>query len=211
VTSLLHVDSSIRHDGSTSRTLAAQFAQTWLQGGADRTVVYRDLTVTPPPHLSWDAFTAAMTPAGDHTEEQSSAAKAREELIVELESADALLLSSPMYNYSIPSALKAWIDNVIVMSRTAGRPDGTGALTGKPVTVVLSRGGGYGPGTPRAAWNHQEAYLRHVLEALGADDIHIVAAELTLASSNPAMVGLVGAAEESLAAAERAVAGRAAA
>jgi len=100
--------------------------------------IYRDLTAQPVPHLTADAHTAAFVAPGDHTREQSAAFVARIRLIEELEQADAVLIGALMYNYSIPSTLKAWLDNVILTGRTAAT--GNSKLKGKPVTVVARPG-----------------------------------------------------------------------
>jgi FMN-dependent NADH-azoreductase len=207
---LLHLDSSVS-PFSSSRSVAAQFVATWSAANPGGDVVYRDLATTPPPHITWEAVTASMQPPDTHSADQADAWKARAELIVELEGADSLLLSVPMYNWSIPSTLKAWIDNVIAVGRTVNSETGTGVLSGKSVTVITGRGGAYGPGTPMEGKDHQEPYLRQVLEALGATDIHFIHIELTAAASNPAMANLVPLAEQSRATAEQAVSARAAA
>ncbi|WP_322767064.1 MULTISPECIES: FMN-dependent NADH-azoreductase [unclassified Frankia] len=210
MSTLLHIDSSVS-PGSASRAVAGQFAVAWAASHANGTVVHRDLAATPPPHISWDGVTASMTPDEARTAEQTAAWQAREALISELEAADSLLVSVPMYNWSITSTLKAWIDNVIALGRTVDMTGGPGVLTGKPVTVVTARGGAYGPGTPQEGNDHQEPYLRHVFGALGATDISFIHVELTMAAINPAMAELVPLAEQSREAAEKAALARAAA
>ncbi|WP_322760795.1 FMN-dependent NADH-azoreductase [Frankia sp. Cr2] len=210
MSTLLHIDSSVS-PGSASRAVAGQFAAAWADSHANGTVVHRDLAATPPPHISWDGVTASMTPDEARTAEQTAAWQAREELISELEAADSVLVSVPMYNWSITSTLKAWLDNVIAIGRTVDMTGGPGVLTGKPVTVITARGGAYGPGTPQEGNDHQEPYLRHVFGALGATDISFIHVELTMAAINPAMAELVPLAEQSREAAEKAALARAAA
>ncbi|WP_131765689.1 FMN-dependent NADH-azoreductase [Candidatus Protofrankia californiensis] len=207
---LLHIDSSVSPT-SASRAVAGQFTTAWTESHPGGTVIYRDLVANPPAHLGWEAVSASVTPADTRSPEQAAAWAEREELIAELEAADALLLSVPMYNWSITSTVKAWIDAVIVVDRTVSLTGGSGALSGKPVTIVTARGGAYGPGTPQEGNDYQEPYLRHVLAALGATDINFINVELTLASVTPAMADLIPLAEQSRAVAEKAVAARAAA
>ncbi|WP_250284537.1 MULTISPECIES: NAD(P)H-dependent oxidoreductase [unclassified Frankia] len=207
---LLHIDSSVS-PASESRAFAGRFATAWTESHPGGTVTYRDLAANPPSHLGWDGISASVTSADERSPEQAAAWGGREELIAELEAADALLLSVPMYNWSITSTLKAWIDAVVVVDRTVSLSGGPGVLNGKPVTVITARGGAYGPGTPQEGNDYQEPYLRHVLTALGATDIDFINVELTLATVNPALADLIPLAEQSRATAEKAVAARAAA
>jgi FMN-dependent NADH-azoreductase len=208
---LLHVDASLAREGSTSRTLGATFVDAWRTAQPDGIVTYRDLTVTPPPHLDWDAVSAAAIPAERHTPAQAQAVKLREELISEVEAADTLLLSLPMYNFSVPSTFKAWIDQVILVGRTLRQPPEPSALTGSRVTVIATQGGSYGAGTPKEGWDHQLPFVAHVLEALGATDVELIRVEMTLAPVNPALASFTELFERSLAAGEAAARARAAA
>ncbi|MFK0171078.1 FMN-dependent NADH-azoreductase [Streptomyces sp. NPDC090306] len=187
---LLHIDSSVFPQGaSSSRAVTEAFRAAWQQEHPEGTVVYRDLNSEPVPHLTTESATAGFAAPDTHTPEQAAAFAGRLRLIEELEQADAVLIGAPMYNFAIPSTLKAWLDNVILMGRTAGAEDTS--IKGKPVTVVASRGGAYGPGTPREGFEYVQNYLRAVLvDALGLDAEFIVP-ELTMAPQNPAMADLV--------------------
>ncbi|CAO5231601.1 FMN-dependent NADH-azoreductase [Frankia sp. AgKG'84/4] len=207
---LLHVDASLAREGSTSRNLGGAFVAAWQSAHPDGTVTYRDLALTPPAHLDWEAISAASIPAQRHTPAQAESVKAREELIVELETADELLLSLPMYNFSVPSAFKAWVDQVIVVGRTLRQPPEFSVLAGKRATVIATQGGSYAPGTPREGWDHQLPYVAHVLEALGAADVELIRVEMTLAPVNPALASFTEVYESSLAAGEAAIRSRAA-
>lgn len=206
---LLHIDSSFAGDASVSRAIGRQYVEAWLAAHPDGVIIYRDLALTPPPHLDWVALSAAMTPEDERTPEQTEAVKLREELVTELETADEYLLTVPMYNWSIPSTLKSWIDQVIVVGRTSATADGRGPLTGKKVTVVITKGGSYAPGAPKEGWDHITPYLAHVLEALGATDAEFVDVEMTLAQSQPALAQFIELFHSSRAAAEEAVRARA--
>jgi FMN-dependent NADH-azoreductase len=196
---LLHLDASMRWSGSVSRELSAAYAQAWRAAHPDGTYVYRDLAVDPVPHLDEASFTAAATPDEDHTDEQRVGWKISSELIDELIEADTVLLGVPMYNFSIPSTLKAWLDRIITPGTALNRETGEGPLAGKRVVVTASRGGSYAPGTPRESFEFQERYLRAVLSSVGLDqDLTFVNAELTLARTVPALAQFQDLAAESL-------------
>jgi FMN-dependent NADH-azoreductase len=186
---LLHIDSSVfPGEASTSRAVAGTFREIWQEQHPEGTVIYRDLSAHPVPHISADAHTAGFALPETHTPEQAAAYAARLQLIEELEQADAVLIGAPMYNYSIPSTLKAWLDNVILFGRTAGEAP---SAKGTPVTVIASRGGAYGPGTPKEAYEYVLPYLTAIFaDTLGLDLDYIVP-ELTMAPHNPAMAQLV--------------------
>ncbi|CAM5516046.1 FMN-dependent NADH-azoreductase [Streptomyces avidinii] len=192
---LLHLDSSLSPaDGSASRAVTAAFRQAWEEQHPEGTVVYRDLAAEPVPHLDGLAVSAAFTDPSTHSPEQAAALAGRLELVAELERADAVLIGAPMYNFSIPSTLKAWLDQVIVMGRTAG-PESP--LKGLPVTVVASRGGSYAPGTPREGMEYVRNYLDGLLTEMFGAEVDFIVPELTLAASVPAMAELVPLAEAS--------------
>lgn len=202
---LLHIDTSLRWSGSVSREVGQAFAQYWQAAHPTGTYLYRDLARDPVPHLDEATFTAANTPEPEHTAEQRSGWAISKPLIDELTTADVILLGTPMYNFTIPSTLKAWLDRVITPATSVDRQTGTGPLVGKRVVVAAARGGAYGPGTPRESFDFQERYLRAVLSALGLDrDITFINAELTLAGDNPALAQFKDLAAESLENAHRA-------
>lgn len=194
---LLHLDSSLHTgSGSTSRAVTAAFRAAWEAEHPEGTVVYRDLAADPVPHLDGAAVSAAFADPSTHTPAQAAALAERLKLVEELERADAVLIGAPMYNFSIPSTLKAWLDQVIVMGRTAG-PESP--LKGLPVTVVASRGGSYEPGTPREGMEYVRNYLDGVLTEMFGAEVDFIVPELTLASSVPAMAELIPLAEASYA------------
>ncbi|MCT9005283.1 FMN-dependent NADH-azoreductase [Streptomyces sp. NPDC054766] len=187
---LLHIDSSVFPGGaSTSRAVTDAFRTAWEEQHPDGTVVYRDLAAHPVPHITADAHTAGFAAPDTHTAEQAEAFAARLKLIEELENADAILIGAPMYNFAIPSTLKAWLDNVVLMGRTAMAEDSK--AKGTPVTVVASRGGSYAPGTPREGFEYVQNYLEAVLRDMLALEVDFIVPELTSAPHNPAMAELV--------------------
>ena len=144
---LLHIDSSAT-PYSVSRDLAESFRKVWAEQNPDGTVTYRDLAAEPVPHLNQAAVAAGFIPPAAHNLEQQAAMLLRDELIEELIAADTVLVSTPMYNWTIPSNLKAWIDQVLVNDRTITFDGSPGPLAGKPATIVASYGGGYTPNSP---------------------------------------------------------------
>jgi FMN-dependent NADH-azoreductase len=187
---LLHLDSSLRSEGSRSRKLSAHFADRWRAANPTGIVTYRDLAADPVPHLDDVAFFAQFVPEPDRTPEQAAAVALGTQLIDEVLAAGTILIGLPLYNFGPPSTFKAWFDR-IVSERT------TGKLGDKEFVVVSARGGGYGPGTPRAGWDHREPWLRHALTTLGVQDAIFIDTELTLARESPAMIPLdLGAAED---------------
>ncbi|RKN43175.1 FMN-dependent NADH-azoreductase [Streptomyces hoynatensis] len=191
---LLHIDSSLNGENSVSRAVARSFREAWEQQHPEGTVRYRDLAAEPLPHLDGLAYHTQSVPAEERTPEQVAAFALREELASELEAADAVLIGAPLYNYSIPSNLKAWLDHVIIMGRTAGEGS---TIAGKPVTVVTSRGGSYAPGTPMEGNDFAHPYLNWLLGGSLGMDVEFIVPELTLAPIVPAMAGLIGKSKES--------------
>lgn len=192
---LLHIDTSLNGDRSHSRAVTAAFRAAWQEEHPDGTVIYRDLAADPLPHIDATAYYAGYTAPDEQDAEQQAAFALRKQLIEEAESADAILLGAPMYNWSISSGLKAWLDHIIAVGRNAMTENPT--LAGKPVTVVTSRGGSYRPGTPEEGNDYVEPYLQMVLaDKLGMKPEFIVP-ELTLAPVMPAMSSLVPQFEQS--------------
>ena len=191
---LLHLDSSLRTEGSRSRRLSAYYADRWQARHPGGTVTYRDLAANPVPHLDHVAFSARFAAPADHTPEQAVASALTEKLVDEVLAADTILIGMPLYNFGPPSTFKAWFDR-IVSERTGGK------LGDKEFVIVTARGGGYQPGTPRHGWDHREPWLRHALTTLGVSDAVFIDTELTLARESPMMIplDLGGAEDQSLA------------
>ena len=202
---LLHLDSSIRTEPSRSRALSRYFAAAWRAVNPDGTVVYRDLAADPIPHIDEEAFSANFTPEEARTPRQRESRALAERLVGEVLAADDIVIGMPLYNFGVPSTVKAWFDRLVVLGMTVGEQGGL--LGGRTLTVTAARGGGYGPGTPREGWDHREPWLIHAFGQLGLADLRFIHAELTLARESPAMIPLdLGAAEdESLAAAHEAI------
>jgi FMN-dependent NADH-azoreductase len=176
---LLLVTSSLFGDQSKSAQLAREFVEAWRGTNPGTTVVERPLTPESIPHLSLGALGALMTPAEQRSAEQHTTVAFADRLIEELEAADTIVLAVPMYNFSIPSTLKAWIDHVARAGRTfrysAQGPEGL--LKDKKVFVVTGRGGIYTGDSPAKVLDFQEPYLRGVLGFLGLTDVSFIHVE----------------------------------
>lgn len=163
---LLHLDASSLGQHSVSRELTAAIVARLAQEHAALDVTYRDLTASPLPH--WSPVVDA----------ESDAAKLGEVVMDEFQAADVVVIGAPMYNFSIPSQLKAWIDRIAVAGKTFGYTENgpKGLVEGKRVIIASSRGGVYSAG-PAAGLDFQETYLRSVLGFLGITNIEFVRAE----------------------------------
>jgi FMN-dependent NADH-azoreductase len=175
---LLRVDSSARRN-SISRQLTDQFVETWRHENPKGEVIERNLASTHLPIITDEWVGAAYSDPSSHTPEQKAALAISNELVEELLAADAIVISSPMYNFTIPAQLKGWIDNIVRAGRTVlwSAQGPQGALTGKKVFVITSRGGSFRPGTPAEKFDFQEPYLRHVLAFMGITDVTFIHAE----------------------------------
>lgn len=201
---LLHIDSSIQGERSTSRRLTARAAAVWQAAHPDGTVTYRDLGRDPLPHFDEASGLARIVPPDQHTPAQTASWELTRELIGEIKRADTILLGLPVYNFGAPSSVKAWVDHLVAPGLSIDAETHTGLLGGREFLVLASRGGGYGEGTPREGWDHAEAWLPHGVSGTGLEP-RFITAELTLAPVNPAMADLIPLAEKSLAAAEEAI------
>jgi FMN-dependent NADH-azoreductase len=137
---ILQLDSSANVGSSVSRRLTSEFAQRWAAASPDRAICHRDLHVNPLPHLPTNAmhFTAELRPE-NATAPTPEAAALQAELLEELSGAAAVVIGAPMYNFSMPSTLKAWLDYVHVIGANSPAAEGITPLFGKPVTVVSAR------------------------------------------------------------------------
>lgn len=178
---LLRLDSSPMGDRSISRRLTEQFAQTWRAAHPDGRVVERDLAPLGLGVVNGFWVGAAYTPQAARTAEQASALKVSDELISELQHSDEYVFGVAMHNFSIPSTLKLWIDQVVRVGRTFayGAEGPKGLLTGKKATVLLASGGMYSPGTSMSALDFVTPYLRTVLGFIGVTDVTVIVAEGT--------------------------------
>ena len=196
---LLQLDSSIDPARSRSRVVTAAFADAWRARGADFTVTVRDLHAQPVPHLTSAAshWAPRLRRAGE--EPPAAEAALQQQLIDELLAADVLLVGAPMYNYSLPSTLKAWVDHIHVPGVTAPFDTTDQPLAGRPALVVTSRGAAYDVGTPSEGWDHTVPPLRLILGTALGMAVSVLEVNLTLADTVPALADQQERAEAELA------------
>ena len=208
MSSLLQIEVSPGGEHSVSRQISAEYVAAWKAVHSDGTVILKDFATNPVPHLDGEAIFAGYTPEGSRSEGMVAKHQYRQDLIKEITGVDEILISTPMWNWAVPSVLKAYFDQIII----PGQLDGSGAdgLKGKKVTFVVSQGGSYAEGSPRHGWDYETGYLNLVATALGSTDVEIILAELTLAGIVPGMESLVEKKEASIAAAIAAAKKRAA-
>ncbi|WP_329400327.1 FMN-dependent NADH-azoreductase [Streptomyces melanogenes] len=203
---LLHLDSSARRD-SFSRQLGATFATAWRAAGGG-TVTYRDLAAEPVPPIreAWTRICDTLLREGItaidryaeavRTDEERAAWAVVEPLLAELVAADVVLIGAPMYNFGVPAALKAWIDQVTFPKMV---------LAPRKFVVASARGGAYGPGLPREPFDHQGRYLLDFFRGhYAVDDGEIISAELVNARVDPTLAARLDQHHESSAEATRA-------
>jgi FMN-dependent NADH-azoreductase len=175
---ILHIDSSPLPT-SISRELTREFVNEWKTTHPDGTVIYRDLAATAPKPIDSAWVSASYTPEASRTPEQNALLANSEELIAELLRADEYVIGVAMHNFTIPSVLKLWIDQVVRAGRTFayGAQGPKGLLQGKRAVVLSASGGVYGAGTPFAAANFMDPYLKTVLGFIGVTETKFITAE----------------------------------
>jgi FMN-dependent NADH-azoreductase len=175
---LLHIDSSVLGPHSVSRQVSAAIVDRLQKATPDLNVTYRDLTATPLAHLSGSHLAAAQGAVPEAVALQRDLA-AGQTVLEEFLAADIVVIGAPMYNFTIPSQLKAWIDRILVSGKTFKySAQGVEGLAGnKRVIIAISRGGFYGAGTPSAAAEHLETYLHSVFSFIGIANPEIIVAE----------------------------------
>lgn len=194
---LLHIDSSVRGEVSVSRRLTARAADRWRAAHSDGTVTYRDLSTSLIPHLDAATGLARMVTAHQRTAAQDASFALSAELTDEIKQADTVLLGLPLYNFGPPSTVKAWVDHIVALGLSIDAETHAGLLGDTDFIVLASRGGGYGPGTPREGWDHAQTWLSHALSVTGLQP-QFITAELTTADVDPRMAHLKPLAAESL-------------
>ncbi|WP_309090073.1 NAD(P)H-dependent oxidoreductase [Phenylobacterium sp.] len=160
---LLHIDAGITGSASVSRQITASVVDALMQADPTLRVTRRDLAATPIPHLDGSRLEGL----------------ADNEILREFLDTDVVVIGAPMYNFGLPSQLKAWFDHILVAGRTFryGAAGPEGLVKGKTVIVASSRGGEYAAGGPRAAFDFQERHLQAMLQFTGIDDVVIIRAE----------------------------------
>jgi FMN-dependent NADH-azoreductase len=160
---ILHIDASINGENSASRAISSSIVKQLKSALWGEQVVYRDLAANPLPHLTLDAF-------------------ADTSVLDEFLAADTVVIGAPMYNFSLPTQLKAWIDRILIAGRTFRYTENgpEGLAKGKRVIIALARGGIYSGASPAAALEHLETYLRGVFNFIGIEPEFVLAEGLNL-------------------------------
>jgi FMN-dependent NADH-azoreductase len=199
---LLHVDSSIRLDGSVSRAMTKRSATVWRAAHPHGTVTYRDLGSEPVPHLDTVGGLARHIPPIEHNREQAASWKLSQRLVDEIKQADAIVLGLPLYNLGPPSSVKAWVDHLVAPGLSVDPATGDGLLGGRDFIVIATRGGGDAPGAPRDPWERTALWLPHGLALTGLRP-RFITVEFGLAEGSDKMAAFVPSARASREAAER--------
>ncbi|HEX4153493.1 MAG TPA: NAD(P)H-dependent oxidoreductase [Steroidobacteraceae bacterium] len=195
MTTLLQINASINRDNGQSSQLANQFVAAFRKSHPDATVLVRDVAASEPvPHLTSERFAAFITKPHERNAEQHAVVAYSDTLIEEIKRADIVVIGLPMYNFGVPSQLKAYFDHIaragVTFAYTEKGP--VGRLTGKKVYVFAARGGQY-VGTPI---DTQTSYVRDFLAFLGMNDVQFVYAEGLAISPESREAGLARAAAE---------------
>lgn len=181
MTTILQIEASARGERSLSRGLSRRLRDAWRSHQPEARIVSRDVGRQPPPLVSEAWIAAAFTPPAERSPEQEAVLAPSEALIDEVEAADVIVIATPMYNYGMPAALKAWFDQVIRVGRTFSFDLARGdwplepVLGGKILVVLSSRGEfGFEPGGVRASMNHLEPHIATCAHYLGAAEHHFI-------------------------------------
>nr|WP_294918095.1 NAD(P)H-dependent oxidoreductase [uncultured Neokomagataea sp.] len=201
MTKLLHIDSSILGDHSTGRALTAEVVAHFKAKEPGLEVTYRDVVAQPLAHLDIEIFSQLgkdiPADAARHDEHVASA-----KVLEEFEAADIIVIGTPLYNFGVPTQLKAWIDRIMIAGRTFRYvPTGIEGLVGqKKIVLVGTRGGIYEAGTPAAAFEHEISYLKSVFLSLSQTDITAIIAEGLARNGGANRDTILAAAKEQIAA-----------
>jgi len=187
MTTILKIDGSARGERSLTRRLSSQFVQNWLKHRPDDVVIERDVGRDAPPPVTEEWIASAFTPPTDRSEKQANMLAVSDVLIAELEAADIILLATPMYNYGMPSPLKAWFDQVIRVNKTFSFDLERGDFPLEPILsnktlIILTSSGefGFNAGGVRAHMNHLVPHIKtcsFYLGVNGDDNIHHIGIE----------------------------------
>jgi FMN-dependent NADH-azoreductase len=178
---LLHISVSPRGEYSISRQLGNAAIQAWKKRHTDGRIIERDLSKTPLTFVDLDWIAGAYSPPEHHNESHRKALAISDELISELFEADEIILTTPMYNFAVPAALKAWIDHVVRAGKTfrytdGGAPEGLLAGKGKKVSVIVASAGSYVEGSRLTSLDHEVPYLRLIFGFVGITEVRFIQA-----------------------------------
>lgn len=174
MTTLLVIETSPRGTQSISRNMTRRFVAEWQAAHPEGEIVTRDLTKTDLQFIGAPWLQAYFSPTEARTPEMKAELALSDELVAELLGCDHLVIATPVYNYNVPAALKAWIDSIVRKGLTLGF-DGKGLVTGKIATVLMASGGLYTEASPIRDRDIATQYLRLILNVIGIDDVTFVA------------------------------------
>ncbi len=184
MTTVLHIDASVRTDRSLSRKLSQAFVDAWLAHRPHDTVLRRNVGHQPPPFVTEGWIAAAFTPPDARSPAMAAELAPSDAYIEELEQADLIVMGTPMYNYGMPAHLKAWFDQVIRVGRTFSFDLARGdwplapVLGGKPLVLLTSTGEfGFEAGGMRESWNHLDTHIQTCAHYLGVSETHHIGIE----------------------------------
>ena len=184
MTTLLHIDASARKTRSITRALGEEFKNQWLNDKAGGTSIYRDVGSSPPAFICERWIAAAFAPASERTDEQNSLLAQSDQMIDEVSKANVIVISTPMYNYGMPAALKAWVDQVVRVNKTFSFDLKRGdfplepIFSGKTLVLITSCGEfGFAKGESREEMNHLEPHLKTISKYLGVEETHEIRVE----------------------------------
>jgi FMN-dependent NADH-azoreductase len=191
VPTLLRIDASARQDGSFSRRIADGVQQAWQAAHPHGRVVLRDLARQPVPHIEDATIKGFYTPAAQMTPALNQATAMSDSLIAELKGAHTVLIGAPIYNFSLPSSLKAWIDQIVRIGHTFAYEGGhfRGLVHGPRAVLALAYGAGGYQGA-LAAMDHLRPYLEALLPFIGITDVNTLVVEATTGDAGAAQAAL---------------------
>lgn len=190
---ILRIDSSSRVTGSQSRELGDYFETKWKTARPDGQLVRRDLAKEPIEQIRQDTITGFYTPADGMTAELKTATALSDKLIGEVQAADTLLITAPIYNFGVPASLKAWIDQIVRIGHTFSFDGANFGGLAKPDTAIVCAAygaHGYEEGGPFRVANFLEPYLDFLLKFLGVSTVHFIAVQATTADSATVEAGM---------------------
>ena len=195
---ILHLDSSPRSDRSRSRQLSREFIKRWQDTHPEDVITYRDLRTSIIPHVTEKWIAADYTPLSEQTSEMSQTLQLSNELVDEFLASDRCVFGIPMYNFSVPSAFKAYIDQIVRVGRTFAIKDGhfEGLVKDKKIVFITARGDRYSTGSTHEGWDAQEPSLRYAFQFIGVTDIQFIHAEGLDLGSQSREQGISAAQEE---------------
>lgn len=174
MTRLLVVETSPRGDQSVSRNMTRRFVEDWQAAHQDGETIHRDLAAATLPFVTAPWLQAYFTPPEHQSREMKDALRLSDALVAEVLAADHIVIATPVYNFNVPAALKAWVDLIVRKGVTLGH-DGKGLLAGKRATVLVASGGVYSDGSPIRDRDIATSYLRLILGVIGITEVTVVA------------------------------------